>query len=432
MKNVFTNKNFILIFLGALVSDIGNLFYSFAVSYWILDITNNNAIIQGTYLGVCGITFLLFSLIGGVFSDRFNKAKLMYMCDYIKAILIALSSFIILLNKNNTSLNIVILFIMGIASNIIAAVFSPASTSILPLILKQEQLQQAISYKSVLSSLQSIIGLCLAGTIYSLLPITTIFFIISLCYFLSAVSEMFIKYDYKANENKLTLNETFGDIKDGFIYIKSKKALVSFLPIIILINFFYAPISQNFISYFIKTDIASNSNYLIHNFVNPEMWGALFSISISLTSVIFGILLSTKKLDKNSGKKIKIWLFIFGTLILLMSIFYSIFVTNNNQLNTFLVIIIVIALLMGMALSFINIPANTIIQTITDSDKLGKVSSITSMMSHGLIPVATFLAGFAITYLGSGNLLLICSIGLLIVAAFALFNNSFNNIETKQ
>ena len=69
MKNVFTNKNFVLIFLGALVSDIGNLFYSFAVSYWILDITNNNAIIQGTYLGVCGITYLLFSLIGGVFSD---------------------------------------------------------------------------------------------------------------------------------------------------------------------------------------------------------------------------------------------------------------------------------------------------------------------------------------------------------------------------
>lgn len=87
--------------------------------------------------------------------------------------------------------------------------------------------------------------------------------------------------------------------------------------------------------------------------------------------------------------------------------------------------------MMGMALAFINIPANTIIQTITDSNKLGKVSSITSMVSHGLIPVATFLAGFAIAYLGSGSLLLICSIGLLLVAIFALCNNSFNNIETK-
>ena len=431
MKNVFTNKNFVLIFLGALVSDIGNLFYSFAVSYWILDITNNNAIIQGTYLGVCGITYLLFSLIGGVFSDRFNKAKLMYMCDYIKAILIALSALIILFNNDNTTLNIIILFVMGIASNIIASVFSPASSSILPLILKPEQLQQAISYKSVLTSLQSIIGLCLAGIIYSLLPITSIFFIIALCYFLSAVSEMFIKYDYMDNQNKLTLKTTFNDIKDGFDYIKTKKSLASFLPIIIFINFFYAPISQNFISYFIKTDIASNSNYLLHNIVSPEMWGALFSISISITSVIFGIVLSTKKINKNSGKKIKKWLFTFGVLILLMAISYILLI-DNNQLNTFLVILIIIALMMGMALSFINIPANTIIQTITDSNKLGKVSSITSMVSHGLIPVATFLAGFAITYLGSGTLLLICSIGLLLVATFALCNNSFNSIETNQ
>ena len=408
------------------------MFYSFAVSYWILDITNNNAIIQGTYLGVCGITYLLFSLIGGVFSDRFNKAKLMYMCDYIKAILIALSALLILFNNDNTTLNIIILFLIGIASNIIASVFSPASSSILPLILKQEQLQQAISYKSVLTSLQSIIGLCLAGMIYSLLPITSIFFIIALCYFLSAVSEMFIKYEHKTNENKLTLKTTFIDIKDGFNYIKTKKSLVSFLPIIIFINFFYAPISQNFISYFIKTDIASNSNYLLHNIVSSEMWGALFSISISITSVIFGIVLSTKKINKNSGKNIKKWLFIFGVLILSMAISYSLLVVNNNQLNTFLVILIIIALLMGMALSFINIHANTIIQTITDLDKLGKVSSITSMVSHGLIPVATFLAGFAITYLGSGSLLLICSIGLLLVAIFALCNNSFNNIETNQ
>ena len=63
MQNVFRNKNFVLIFLGALVSNIVRLFYSFAVSYWILDITNNNAIIQGAYLGVCVITFVLFSLI---------------------------------------------------------------------------------------------------------------------------------------------------------------------------------------------------------------------------------------------------------------------------------------------------------------------------------------------------------------------------------
>ena len=37
-----SKSNFVLLFLGALVSNIGNIFCSFAISYWILDITNNN------------------------------------------------------------------------------------------------------------------------------------------------------------------------------------------------------------------------------------------------------------------------------------------------------------------------------------------------------------------------------------------------------
>ena len=73
--------------------------------------------------------------------------------------MIAVSSLIVLLNKDNTILNLIVLFVMGIVSNIIASIFAPASFSILPLLVKEEQLQQANSYYSVLGSLQSIIGI---------------------------------------------------------------------------------------------------------------------------------------------------------------------------------------------------------------------------------------------------------------------------------
>ena len=428
MKNVFRNKNFLLIFLGTLVSNVGNLFYSFAVSYWILDITNNNAILQGTYLAVCGITFVLFSLFGGVLSDRFNKAKILYVCDYIKAILIAISATIILFNKDNTTLSIILLFIMGVAGNIIASVFSPASSAILPLVIEKEQLQQANSYKSVLSSLQAIIGLFLAGILYSLLPITTIFYIIAICYFLSAVSEMFIKYEHKASESKLTLKTTFLDIKEGFKYISTKKALASLLPVLILINFFLAPISENFISYFIKTDVAGSESYLFSNVLNPEMWGAMFSVSVSISSIIFGIVISMKAMDNNAGKRLKGWLFAFALVILSLGITYIIFVDINNLLNVFLIIFVALGFVMGMMLSYINIPIITIIQTITDEEKLGKVSSIIDMVSQGLIPIATFVAGFIIACFGSSVLLITCSLGLLVVATMSLFNKEMNNI----
>ena len=43
-SNVFSNKNFLLVFLGSLISDLGSVIYNFVVSFYILEISNNNAL----------------------------------------------------------------------------------------------------------------------------------------------------------------------------------------------------------------------------------------------------------------------------------------------------------------------------------------------------------------------------------------------------
>ena len=83
-ENVFKSRNFRLVFLGALVSELGSLLYSFAVSFYILEISGNNAFLQGLYLALCGVVFLIATPAGGVLGDRFNKAKIMFICDYMK------------------------------------------------------------------------------------------------------------------------------------------------------------------------------------------------------------------------------------------------------------------------------------------------------------------------------------------------------------
>ena len=84
IKNVFSVRNFRLVFFGALVSELGAVLYSFAVSFYILEISGNNAFLQGLYLALCGVMLLLFTPLGGVLGDRNNKAKIMFVCDYIK------------------------------------------------------------------------------------------------------------------------------------------------------------------------------------------------------------------------------------------------------------------------------------------------------------------------------------------------------------
>ena len=109
--------------------------------------------------------------------------------------------------------------------------------------------------------------------------------------------------------------------------------------------------------------------------------------------------------------------------------FYYIFVDKLDLLNVFLVIFIITGFLLGMTLSYINIPMGTVIQMITDKDKLGKVSSIIDLVCQGLTPIATLLAGFIISYLGSSTLLFSCSLGILLTASYTFFVKAIDNFE---
>lgn len=60
------------------------MLYSFAVSFYILEISGSNAFLQGLYLAVCGVVMLVFTPLGGVLGDRYSKSRIMYLCDYGK------------------------------------------------------------------------------------------------------------------------------------------------------------------------------------------------------------------------------------------------------------------------------------------------------------------------------------------------------------
>ena len=73
--NVFSNKNFLLVFIGALVSELGATLYSFAVSFYILDISGNNAFLQGLYLALCGAALLIFTLLAAYWGTGSTRQR---------------------------------------------------------------------------------------------------------------------------------------------------------------------------------------------------------------------------------------------------------------------------------------------------------------------------------------------------------------------
>ena len=420
MENVFKNRNYRLVFFGALVSNVGALLYSFAVSFYILEITDNNAFLQGLYLALCGAVNLIFTPIGGVMGDRFHKGKIMFVCDYLKGGVILLAT-VAMLALRSPGAHLVILFAAGIAGNAIGGVFAPASGALLPHIVEERQLQQANSYFSVMNSFQSIVGVVLAGILYAALPVHLLFLIVGVCYVASGVSEMFIRYAHEPKEGKLTLGAAVSDFGDGLRYIKAQKALLAMMIAILFINFFFTPFVSNFVPFFIKTDVAG-ADYLFRSLLTPELWSSVLSVLIGLSSLIAALILSTRQQAEKVGRTVSYWLLLVAGIMLAATVGYWVFVVRGVSLNAFLIMLCIGSLLIGWGVTNINVPTTTMLMRIVEKDKLSKVNSVINISSQGLIPIASVLAGLILQGLGSTALLIFCTVGFFITALTLLLN----------
>ena len=380
-ENVFRNRNYRLVFFGALVSEIGALLYSFAVSFYILKISGNNAFLQGLYLALCSAAMLVFTPVGGVLGDRFNKAKIMYICDFCKGANIILATVLMLLFPEANAHNF-----------------------------------------TIKSAVESILGVVLAGILYAALPVHTLFFIVGAGFVASGVSEMFIRCPHTPPADRLTLKTAVRDMGDGLRYLKTQKAILALLGSIIFINFFFAPITGNFIPYFIRTDLAGASSYLLDSVLTPELWSSVISVCVGIGSLLGAAVLSGRKQAEKCGHTVAVRLCITAVIIITLAFGYWLQVDRGNSLNAFLVIFCAGSFLTGVLLSAINIPVSTAIMRIVDKDKLSKVNSITSVSSQGMIPIASVIAGAVLQSFGSTVLLFICALGFTATAVMLLIN----------
>lgn len=419
--NVFSNRNFRLVFLGALVSELGAILYSFAVSFYILDISGNNAFLQGLYLALCGATLLVFTPVGGVLGDRFNKARIMVVCDFLKSSTILLATALMLLFRTSGA-QLLILFLLGIVGNAVSGVFNPAAGALFPHIVGEDQLQQANSYFTMKSALEGILGVILAGILYAALPIYTLFALVGLCFAASGVSEMLIRCEHRPSAERLTLKLAVRDMGEGIRYLKTKRAILALLGSILFINFFFSPVTANFLPFFIKTDLAQAPSYLFDKVLTPELWSSVFSVCFGLSSLLGAAVLSARPQEEKCGYKTALRLCATAAVMIAITASYWLLVDRGRSINGFLIVFSLGCLVIGTLISFINIPINTAIMRILDRDKLSKVNSIISIGSQGMIPVASVLAGLILKTLGSTTLLAFCSLGFTVTALLLLVN----------
>jgi hypothetical protein len=196
----------------------------------------------------------------------------------------------------------------------------------------------------------------------------------------------------------------------------------------LFINFFISPIGGNFIPYFVKTDVARSSRYLLDGLLSPELWSSAFGMLIGVSSLVCSVILSARPQAEKCGRAVALRLCALAGVMVALTLAYWQLVDRGASLNAFLLAFSLGCLLIGGILVFVNIPVNTALMRAVEKDKLSKVSSILSILSQGLMPISAVLAGAVLQGFGSTLLLAVCSTGFTAAALLLLFNRQARTI----
>ena len=313
-----------------------------------------------------------FSLLGGVLADRFAKKLIIGWAPFINGIATLFMALIIFSGMADFSAFLVIGFLNGT----VLALSMPARTAFIPEVVGEELIFNAMAFNSVCWNLARIVGPAAAGFIIAIFAdgnttssfgVGLVYVILSLLYFVSAVSVLFIAHPGRPELSQKS--SALKDTQEALRYVVNSP-IVGGLILLSILPFLFG-LSINTLLPAFSTDVLNGG---------PDDLGLL------MTGMGFGAILGSLALAKMSSVTKKgFW--IIGTGALWGGL-VAIFSTTNDYLISTIVIGFI-----GFV-SAINMSMNrSVMQLQVAQSMRGRIMSV-DMMSHGLMPLGILPIGY--------------------------------------
>jgi len=370
-------RNYRLFFYGQSISLIGTWIQRITVPWLVYRLTGSVFLLG--LVGFAGqIPTFLMAPFAGVLVDRWNRHKILV----ITQVLALIQAFVLALLFYVKSISVWHIAILSVFLGIINAFDMPARQSfVVDMIEKKEDLGNAIALNSSMVNSARLIGPSIAGVLISLTGE-------GMCFLINAISYLFViafLLMMKITPRKIVVQDTnaFQKFKEGFTYT------FGFLPIRYII-LLLALVSLMGMPYTVLMPVFAKT--ILHG--GSHTFGFLMGAT-GIGALMGAVYMASRKNAAGLEKFIPWFAAIFGLGLILFSL------STNFILSLFLLFITGFGMLMQMTSS------NTILQTIVDDDKRGRVMSFYTMAFMGTAPFGSLLAGALASKVGAPNTLLI-------------------------
>jgi MFS family permease len=394
------SRNYRLFVAGQSVSLVGTWMQQVAMSWLVYRLTGS-AFLLGVIGFASQIPTLVFAPVAGVLADRWNRRKLLIATQALALIQAALLATAVFTGTVQVWHLIILSLILGISNSIEIPV---RQSFVIELVSKREDLSNAIALNSSMVQGARLIGPAIAGLLVASMGEGICFVLNSVSYLAVMVALIAMRIGPSPHKGKPHRN-IFHELREGFSYAFCFGPIRSILLLVAVVSLTGMPYSV-----------------LVPVFAKEILHGGAHTYGFLMTAGGCGAFIGTVYLASRSS------VLGLGKLIVIGGMSFAVGI-STFAMSTNLNISFIALVLTGFGGITAIASSNTILQTILEEDKRGRVMSLFTVAFMGMAPFGSLGAGTMAGIIGSRDTLLIGAACCL--AGTALFAKNLPKIREK-
>lgn len=399
MLRAFKYRNYRLFFGGQGISLIGTWMQRIALSWLVYRLTGS-AMLLGL-VGFCGqIPIFLLAPFAGVLADRLDRHRILVVTQTLFMLQAFTMSYLVLSHR----IQVWEIMAISVFIGLVNAFDTPARQSfVIDMVTRKEDLGNAIAMNSSMFNSARLIGPSVAGVVIGITGEGACFLIDAISYL--AVLAALLAMDPIAARPRPQGEEVLKRLKEGFAY-----------------TFGFAPIKLVILLLGLTSLTGMPYTVLMPVFVRETLHSGAGAMGFLMAfsgagALLAAVVLASRRNAAGLERRIPLAGFIFGAGLILLSL------SRSFPAAAAFIALASFGMITQMASS------NTIIQTLVDDDKRGRVMSIYTMAFLGMAPFGSFLAGWGASHIGVEYTIMLS--GAMSLAGAGLFATKLGEIREK-
>ena len=400
MLPAFTYRDFRVQWFGACTSSIGTWMQIVAQNWLVLSLTNS-AFFLGLDAFLQQLPIILFTLIGGVFADRYDRRRTLLASQYVQMATSGTLAVLMYFHVVQIWHILVLSFVTGLAQSF----GGPAYQSLIPSLVDKKDLPNAVALNSIQFNVARVLGPLLFGA--TLAAFTTggyteaqamnaCFFLNSLSFIVVISTLMSLRVKHIPPASSTGMRE---ELKGGLSYVRNHGSLTALIVL---------AAATTFLGFALLTFLPIFAQRVFHE--GASTYSHLMAFS-GAGSIVGALVVAWLGKFPRMGLTALLVQSLYGLLIMAFAVSRVLWLSDMLLFFT------------GAALMVVFSTVTSLVQLIAPNEMRGRVMSIYMLAFRGGMPLGSLVSGWLATFLGAPLVIGVNGVLLVAVAIYFLVRN---------